>query len=103
MQIILSSIFLASVLFLTSGNAFAETKTLRHIGTLKMEYSENWYSYNFAVCADNEKIEPFEVVLTSNLETKSLFYDKSISTGNCLSFGMMIHATDPEQISIKII
>ena len=93
---------LIPTLFFVPGFVYGDTKPqLEHIATLKITYTENWYSYNFVVCASDDHIHPFDVVLTSDLETKHMSYDKSIQSGNCVSFGMMIHATSPELISVN--
>lgn len=76
---------------------------IRHIGTIKMEYAKNWYSYNFVICAEEHKIEPNKFRIVSDIESKIVDHESTIEVGNCISFGVMIHSNHPDNITTEII
>ncbi|WP_299291167.1 hypothetical protein [Nitrosopumilus sp.] len=97
-------IVLFGILFLALSNtSFAEIFEVKHLKTIKMEYSPNWYSYNFAICANQTNIPPFEIRVVSDFEQITIVYDKTISNGNCVSFGAMIHSNNADSIYTEIV
>ena len=90
----------ATIISLTSfTSALAETSPEKnHISTIRMKYSSNWHSYNFSICANEKPIEPMKISVISDIETKIINFEKNIDVGNCMSFGTMIHANDPDTI-----
>lgn len=80
-----------------------KTPNIDHIVTIKVSYAANWYSYNFAVCAEDTIIESPRFLITSDIETTNAHSDKNIFPGNCMSFGVMIHANNPEGIEAEFV
>ena len=80
-----------------------KTPSIDHIATIKVSYAANWYSYNFAVCAEDAIIESPRFLITSDIETTNAHSVQNIIPGNCMSFGVMIHANNPEGIGVEFV
>ena len=99
-------LFSAGLLFTSFGiiDAWAQkTPNIEHIVTIKVAYAANWYSYNFFVCAEDAIIESPKFLITSDIETTNAHSDKNIFPENCMSFGVMIHANNPDAISVEFV
>lgn len=73
------------------------------IKTAKQKYGDNYYSYNFAVLPVRDTIDRIKVAVISDLETKYAETENDISPPYSISFGVMIHAMDPDKIRYEVI
>ena len=99
-------LFTTGIFFISFGiiDGWAQkTPNIDHIATIKVSYAANWYSYNFALCAEDVIIESPRFLIISDIETKNAYSDKNIFPGNCMSFGVMIHANNPDAISVEFV
>lgn len=77
---------------------FAEEIEIQHIETIKVTSSANWYSYNFVICADDVPINVPIIHVISDIEQKVAHTESNVMPGHCISFGIMIHASDANSI-----
>ena len=97
----------AVILFPIGGNVLAQTESdkyeINHIKTIKQKHGGNYYSYNFAVHPVENTIDRIKIAIISDLETKYIERERDISPPYLISFGVMIHAVDPDKIIHEVV
>ena len=76
---------------------------IKHLATLKQKSGFNYYSYNFVVTPGENTIDSIKIAVISDIETNYATTETDMSKPFGVSFGIMIHANDPESIRTEVI
>ena len=104
---ILSFVMFVAILFPSTDNVWGQVDSddyeINHIKTIKQKHGGNYYSYNFAVHPGESTIDRIKIAIISDIETKYAETERDISSPHLISFGIMIHATDPDKIRYEVV
>ena len=96
------SLMLGKVDFANAQNESEEYK-IKHLATLKQKSGFNYYSYNFVAVPGENTIDSIKIAIISDIETHYVTTETDISKPFWISFGIMIHANDLENIQTEVV
>ena len=81
----------------------SEDYKIKHLATLKQKFGFNYYSYNFVVTPGEKTIDSIKIAVISDIETNYATTETDMSKPFGVSFGIMIHANDPQSIRTEVV